>query len=497
MSAYLRVSGSIPAFLVGMAASVAAELSIGLLLYESRGFVPALTLILAFQLGSLAVGLWVVPKRDALGAAESHRRRWLQGLVAFTAGGVASASWSLLRGLSGGALSRGLGLAFLTGLPLYACGALLGGIAAGREGGTTRRGVAAPALAGAAAGAVLTGVVLVQWVVPTASYLLCVLLLSAGALLHGRIIAEEGETKVEERLDSPYGEVRVETLVVGTPARHYERRLVENGRLRGGEDARGRPLRRWELVIPELLQSLSVAVTALDRSADMELPGNRGEEVTGETGNGPFARVLILGGGAFTLPRLLLARKDGPRVDVTERNGVVLSAAEAHFGAPLSDPRLRVALHDPARAMTDEKGAYQAIVLSAEDLAPTDPVPQLGEDQLSALRGRLVRGGVVVVGGIPADRSEGSPMEALLVAASNVFESVAVYGPSWLRPGPSRPAEPPAMVLVMGEAASLPDALDGMGLVARRSGAVGLASQGDGPEPSTVSMPPEGSGTAV
>lgn len=175
---------------------MAAEVAVGLLLYSGDGFLRALTLILATLTGALALGLWSAPSPGIGEPVESIRKRWLLALLSFTGGAVTAAGWSVLGGLSSRALTRGLGLALLAAFPLYAVGSLLGTMASVRADRGVR-GPGAAASAGASLGAVLTGVLLVRTVAPMTMYVFGVVALSAGALLHGRVL----DRVVRETLD--------------------------------------------------------------------------------------------------------------------------------------------------------------------------------------------------------------------------------------------------------------------------------------------------------
>ncbi|NIQ55285.1 MAG: hypothetical protein GWN71_18485, partial [Gammaproteobacteria bacterium] len=115
---------------------------------------------------------------------EQVRRSWLFCLVAYSAAAAFSAAWRLLGDLGSSALTRGLGLALLGALPMFAVAALLGSL--GKGGG---RGVGAYAAFGASAGFIATGFVLVPALEPSSILLVCVIALSIGALLHGWIHA--------------------------------------------------------------------------------------------------------------------------------------------------------------------------------------------------------------------------------------------------------------------------------------------------------------------
>jgi hypothetical protein len=175
------------AFLIGLAAALAAELAAGLLLYATRGLLEAVTLVFGVGLGALGLGLAAAPARGRADQA-GLLRRWFFALFAFGAAAVVSAAWSLREGVPDGALARGVSLALLEALPLYAVGALLGAISAATSGAR----VGAAAALGASLGVVLAGTVLLLRSEPVSIYLLGVVLLSGAALVHGRLPPTDG-----------------------------------------------------------------------------------------------------------------------------------------------------------------------------------------------------------------------------------------------------------------------------------------------------------------
>jgi hypothetical protein len=195
-----------------MAVVGAAELAVGLLLYARPGFLRALTVILAVQLVALATGLATAPARTAQGhwsprAALSMRWRWLLAVISFVVGAVAAGGWSLLGGLAGSGIQRGVGLAALGALPLLTAGGVLGGLAAR----SPHVRVMAWAVSGAAVGAWALGGVLLPRVVPTSLFLIGTILLSAGALLDGGVDRDRFER------EAAAGVVGVETLAPDGP----------------------------------------------------------------------------------------------------------------------------------------------------------------------------------------------------------------------------------------------------------------------------------------
>jgi hypothetical protein len=172
----------VPSFIAGAVAATAAELAAGLLLYSALGFLRALTVVLAVEMGAFGLGLWSGPAGRA-GGEERTRRAWLFCLVAYSAAAALSAAWRLLGDVGANALTQGLGLALLGALPMFAVAALLGSLGSGPNG----RSVGPSAALGASAGLLVTGFVLIPRLEPSSILLVCVIALSGGALLDGWI----------------------------------------------------------------------------------------------------------------------------------------------------------------------------------------------------------------------------------------------------------------------------------------------------------------------
>ena len=178
----------IPALFVGAAAAIAAEVAIGILLYASAGFMRSLTTVLAVEGVALALGLHTVPPESHL--VEGMRLRWLVCLGAFVAAAVFGTLWSMIESLGAGPVGQGVGLALLAGLPLFACGTLLGGMGALAEADSSRRlpRPGASAALGAALGFVATGALLPRAPIPASLLVGCLVLLSAGGMVYGTMV---------------------------------------------------------------------------------------------------------------------------------------------------------------------------------------------------------------------------------------------------------------------------------------------------------------------
>ncbi|MEQ1858119.1 MAG: hypothetical protein ABL963_16820 [Longimicrobiales bacterium] len=179
------------ALMVGAAAAISAEVAVGILLYASPGFMRSLTTILAAEGVALAAGLHAAPPVGP-GLVDRLRRRWLFCLAAFLLAAVFGTLWSMVEVVGQGRIGQGLGLALLAGLPLFACGTLLGGmgvVAACDVSGRLPPPGAAAAL-GAGLGFVATGLLLPRAPIPASLLVGCLMLLSGGGMIYGSVVGE-------------------------------------------------------------------------------------------------------------------------------------------------------------------------------------------------------------------------------------------------------------------------------------------------------------------
>ncbi|MSR21309.1 MAG: hypothetical protein EXR91_10105 [Gemmatimonadetes bacterium] len=98
----------------------------------------------------------------------------------------------MFESLGEGRLGQGLGLALLAGLPLFACGSVLGGMASAAE--TDAHGrlpcPGAAAALGAGLGFVITGALLPRAPIPASLLVGCLVLLSASGMIYGVMLGE-------------------------------------------------------------------------------------------------------------------------------------------------------------------------------------------------------------------------------------------------------------------------------------------------------------------
>ena len=177
-----------PTFVAGFGAGASGTVAVALLLYSGAGLLRSLTLIVMIELGAFGLGLGTGgPPREWSQAVESLRRRWLFALVAFLAASGFTFNWAFFSGFGASRLTQALGLALLAGLPLYACGRLVGGINAVRmTAGLSGNG--AFASLGAASGVLVTGLGALTGVGVPSFVLFLLVLLSGTARLQGWVL---------------------------------------------------------------------------------------------------------------------------------------------------------------------------------------------------------------------------------------------------------------------------------------------------------------------
>lgn len=412
----MKLRALVPPFLAGACLAVAAAVSVGLLLYAGAGFLRALATIIATLLLALSLGIWFGyggPEKDPV---ERARRLWLFTLFSFTLAVLFSAGWELVEDLPVDRLVQGLGLALLGGLPLFAGGALLGSMVRPDSPLVPPRGSRAPgpgsaAVAGAGVGVVMAGVVFFPGLSSTAILLLCIVALSGGALLHGWTLDSRFLPRVVVRQVTADGELAVVVEVRGRP-RALRRVLLQDGRVRAAEDEEGRPVRPVEQALLDWL--------------DRHLAGDEGAG-DGET-QGPFRRILHLGGGASRLPALVAESRPGVEVVVVEESRLLLDFAREHFvrskppeedaadGEEGEEERGRVRQGDWVEATTGLPAPFDLVLVDVGALFPLAPISRLTGGALKRLGGLVAPGGALLLAGISSpDEGDGRIAHKALV----------------------------------------------------------------------------------
>jgi len=359
--------GWLPPFLVGLATAIAAEVSVGLLLYAGEGLLRATTLLLATLLGAFSLGLWSAPRWEGDRTVAAIRRRWLLALLAYAVGASTTAAWTMLGGLASSGFTRGLGLALLAGGPMYGSGVVLGALSGGAIAPAVSIGAAAAA--GAAFGVVATGWILVPYLTPLSMYAVTLVALTGGAAVHGFVLGGLSEWRLVDEEPSLFGTVRVSDRVWGRP-RRVRRTLTVGGRIVGGTE-NGRAFRAWE--------------RALASWVPERLGGNGG-------GPGP---VLLIGASAVALQGRV--RRAGAPLTVVERNPVVWRMTVRHLGETRTPGGTRVETGDALENVLEEvPGRFAVIVAdgSGWEANLTFPTASL----IRRVRRALRPGGLFVIG---------------------------------------------------------------------------------------------------
>ncbi len=395
-----------PPFLVGASAAIAAEVGVSLLLYTGPGFVRSLTVVLAVSGAALAGGLWSAPAPGP-DFTERLRRRWLLALLAFLAASAYGVAWTLVSAVGEWRWGQGLGLAILAGLPLYASGAVLGGIAGVSP--TRLRGVrtGAAAALGAGLGFVLTGLLLPRTPVPATLLVACLVLLSLGGMIFGFVLGEVLEIDVLGERASRTGPVRVEDRFL-TAKGIAERVLLEDRHERRRQALGEDDGLSWDVSVARAL-----------------MPDD----------GRPWS-VLCVGGGASPLARHVLDEYPAGSVEVLERNGEVVALGREFLETGLeagTSGRVTVRVGNLEDLVKDVRGLFDVVVVDALALSALGGAPGLSREA----RGRLVQAvsgsGVLVWGphppapGMP-ELAEGWPRAVFDREIHGGTERVSVLG---------------------------------------------------------------------
>lgn len=363
----------LPSLLVGASAAVVAEVALSMLLYGGTGFVRSLTTVLAVEGLAFAGGLWSAPTPGP-DLVDRLRRRWLLCLFAFVAAALFGMAWSLYPEVSEGRLGQGGGLALLGAVPLYAAGAVLGGMSvlAGSDPGERLAMPGPSAAAGAALGFVLTGLLLPRVPIPASLLLACLVLLSLGGMVYGGVLAARTDVRVRARRPGPGLEVVVEE--VRTPIDEVAvLELREDDFVRRTVPLEGHGPESWDV---------SVARAFLPSEDE------------------PF-RVLVVGGGASSVAKAVLADHPTATVDVLERTPSVVELASEYFdtGLPLGRyERTAVFAGNLDDGIAASDGAYDLVIVDSDALAPIGGIFGLSTMARRRLPGLLHPDGTLAFG---------------------------------------------------------------------------------------------------
>lgn len=137
-------------------------------------------------------------------------------------------------------------------------------------------------------------------------------------------------------------------------------------------------------------------------------------------------RILVIGGGAFTLPTVLIERFAHVRVDVVEIDPLLYELAKQYFSAS-TDDRLRV-FNEDGRTFVDEcEDTYDCVILDAFS-GYTIPRQLITAEAARGYARLLGDGGVLAVNFIASYRSLKTTLAHELTATFHTaFASVQIY----------------------------------------------------------------------
>jgi hypothetical protein len=395
------------ALLAGAALSAITFASSAIVLLQTRGLLGATVGLFSTLLVAFAVGLWV--GAPAVGSADSPlRARWSSaGLTFGLAGGFATLYGTYAVFLAAG-VGRVLALLLLVAMPAYMLGMVLPALAAWGE----RReadeagpgwGSLGVLVMGLIAGLVLGTLVLGLVVLPRIGAG-PVLLGVAAALLLPTLFPEAELVEPDEQVlyaaETPFGAIEVVDIVYPRE-RQPERRLLLNGEEESGELVRsGAPTLAY--------------VAAAERWLVENTPAG--------------ASYLLLGGGAYTLPRRLAEWDPRAEISVVELDPEVTRVAYAYFG--VREQHRIATFHGDARAFTERAGpaAYDRIYVDVYTGREALPYSLTTFEAFRSLR-RLLRGGgwlAVNAIGVVAG-TESLRFWSLVRTVSEAFPTVALY----------------------------------------------------------------------
>lgn len=137
-------------------------------------------------------------------------------------------------------------------------------------------------------------------------------------------------------------------------------------------------------------------------------------------------RVLLIGGGAFTLPTALLSALPGVKIDVIELDPGLPELARQYFSLPTSD-RLRIFTTDGQSFLHEQSAVYDLIIV---DAYTHDVIPQELKtlEAFTAYRDHLMPSGVFAMNVISTYHGNGvRPLLAVCTAAQQTFQTVDVF----------------------------------------------------------------------
>lgn len=138
-------------------------------------------------------------------------------------------------------------------------------------------------------------------------------------------------------------------------------------------------------------------------------------------------KVLMLGGGAYSVPRDYLSRHDKATIDVAEIDPLYTSIAKQYFNLK-SDPRLNIYHQDARIFLADKAGIYDAVFVDVFNGSGSVPFHLATKEAVEKIKDSLNNQGVVVVNLIGSVDGLGSDfIKSEYATYSSVFDNVKVF----------------------------------------------------------------------
>jgi len=239
------------------------------------------------------------------------------------------------------------------------------------------RGQASLAALGAAFGFMITGVLLTRVPTPASLLIGCLVLLSAGGMIYGIVLGQQAQVDVRAARVSRGGDIRVEDRRVDE-LKLGVRYLLEDDHVRQRVILTGEGALPWDLLIGKALMP---------------------EE------DHPW-RVLLVGGGASTLPRILREERTTSTIEVLERTGAVVELGRDYFDTELrsgSTERESVRIGNLEDLLADLQGPFDLVIVDTSALAPLGGSSALSKLAHTKLLSVLGTSGVIAWGPIAPD----------------------------------------------------------------------------------------------
>ncbi len=147
-------------------------------------------------------------------------------------------------------------------------------------------------------------------------------------------------------------------------------------------------------------------------------------------GFGPTDKVLVIGGGAHTLPNILQTKTPAPTIDVVEIDPALEELSRRYFGFEQA-PGTRLFYEDGRSFLNRHQGGYDIIFMDAYS-SLTPPFHLSSRQSVERLKANLNAGGVVVANA--AASYYGGFLSSLERTYASVFDYTASFAVSWDRP---------------------------------------------------------------